>query len=573
MSRRLIAVNDVMSVEFYGDYSTKRGLMRVANKAVRERYRQLGIQCPRQPSYSLFTAKSTYTRDSYIPITFDGEDIIEYDTLDVSCDKADMTPIQLAIYLSQHGKGMYKVARTHYEMGEGPRTYYSATVRLNWFDGVDAEQRAMELVESSEDYPHIVNIQFISDLFTWCSHENRFFPTCDTVEAGGSMYSKAYYEAHFYHDSITGADGAGRHIDYWVHGLGYRLQTSPENEGLMTRCEGCGKLYLTSSYPYGFFSDVAGHRVCKDCADNAVVCHCCGRVTVTPRRVGLFDYCPECARNEAYVECYSHTYAEPSDFRSIDGNGDSLGLYLGVELETEDDEQCDRGTWACLARDAAELSDGHRNFVETKSDSTLSRNGVEIVTMPATPAYHLNKGFWEKLTELGGERNVTASSNCGLHVHVNRSFFGNDLDEDSTTIERIVSRFKDQWVLLSNRECFNWCRILSDEELELFPEDCLRRKRKTAKDNKHCSHSYAINHGNRETIEFRFFAGTMDLWRIRADIEAVAAVAITAKAVGNGYGCVEDWGWGELTDQLLNSLKRNKLPHSDLEHLLKEKGL
>jgi len=65
----------------------------------------------------------------------------------------------------------------------------------------------------------------------------------------------------------------------------------------------------------------------------------------------------------------------------------------------------------------------------------------------------------------------------------------------------------------------------------------------------------------------------MDLWRIRAAIEAVAAMAIVAKSVGDDYSHVEDWTWGELKDQLINALRRNGLSHKEFESLCKEKGL
>lgn len=575
----LIAVNDVMSVRFSGEFSSKRGLMRVANKAVRRRYGQLGLECPRQPRFSLFTDREFRTINSYVPIEFDGEEVVyRFTPFDTSAP--DLTAIGIALELAAHGRGMYRVVRT--DVAEDGDSFYRnrhARAKLNWFDGEDPEERANELLASQPEWSHIVGISFVSSLFTWCSAEGKFMPTCDTTTLDGVSYSKEYYGANSFTDTLTGELRVGQHIDYWFLADGsdtlqLRGTTGSENIVLMTTCGACGKHYLTSSFGEGFFTEVNGRTVCKECADNVVFCHRCGTPTFRPRKVGFYEYCPDCARNRRdCIRGYSRTRGV--NFHRIGDEDGKLGLYLGIELETEDDNICDCHDWAATAHDVAVLTTGEDDFVDTKYDGSLSLEGVEIVTQPATPRYHLENGFWKSLMEHGGERKVTSGRNCGLHVHVNRSFFGNpaECDECGTTIERLISRFKGEWVKLSCREKFNYCEIVGDEDLGLFPEDCLRRKRKTANDNKHCSHYYAINHANGQTIEFRFFAGTMDLWRIRAAIESVAALAIVAKSVGDDYSHVEDWTWGELKDQLVNALRRNGLSHKEFESLCKEKGL
>ena len=91
-----------------------------------------------------------------------------------------------------------------------------------------------------------------------------------------------------------------------------------------------------------------------------------------------------------------------------------------------------------------------------KHDGSLEDNGVEIVTHPCSLEYHTHELGWEQV--IGTARSHDYESHnagtCGLHVHVNRTFFGETFDTQELNISKViilVQRFWEQIVMFSRR--------------------------------------------------------------------------------------------------------------------------
>lgn len=93
-------------------------------------------------------------------------------------------------------------------------------------------------------------------------------------------------------------------------------------------------------------------------------------------------------------------------------------VFLGVELEVEKKSTTPAGI------ERSVIGDLTKDYAILKSDGSLN-NGFEIVTAPATLAYH--QQAWDKFfdKENGSARHLTswASGRCGMHVHICRKVF------------------------------------------------------------------------------------------------------------------------------------------------------
>jgi hypothetical protein len=174
-----------------------------------------------------------------------------------------------------------------------------------------------------------------------------------------------------------------------------------------------------------------------------------------------------------------------------------------------------------------------------KHDGSLN-NGFEMVSHPMSHEFILEKFPWEKLRELSsmGMRSAQTRT-CGLHVHINRSFFS----ENPTTMYRFMSMFyrnAEQWKKIAGRSestYANW------SEYELSQ---MLRYTKSLKNGGHSSNSdryVALNLQNRNTIELRFFKGTLRPESFVGRLEAVHAVAQYANETRNRVSIKASHDW------------------------------
>lgn len=574
---KMIAVNDDLFTEFSGEFSSKRGLMRVANRAVRQAYADRGLNPPSALRFDLFTGYDYTTARSYSPIEFDGDGVVFRHLFpDDGCWERDMTEVDVALFLAAHGPGMYRVARA---ADEPTGAYRRNTCRLNFWDGEDPAARAHALMGNCDDWPRIIAMQFISDRFGWCEGYSRVFPKSEIIERDGHTYSRRWWDAHHAVCLHCGqefvSDYTRARYEHWNASMGtldsgHLCDECTNSLHIVTEAT-ARRSVVTDGLPDGYLTDFHGLTVLANNLDQCGICATCGEPTAHIYRRGLNDYC---ARHKPEdLLCYRHTLPGPGDFRSVGDADRDMGLFLGVELETVAPDDKD---WASTAHDVAELATGSRGYVETKRDASLDSGGVEIVTMPATPLYHLTNDYWRDLLSYGRSKGVETPRCCGLHVHVNLDYFHDDWNdsEEQVTIDRFISRFTKQWEAFSGRESFYWCKLHSDGDMRIFPEDCTRRKRQITKDTFGRSHDTAVNHTfTNPTVEFRFFAGTMEISQLRASLECAAGLAIMARALNLSGELMETWDFDDVKNELCWGLQAHGIPCEDFKARCKAVGI
>ena len=243
--------------------------------------------------------------------------------------------------------------------------------------------------------------------------------------------------------------------------------------------------------------------VCDYCYNEYYVeCHECGEIIHHDDSV-YCDYNEEYYCRECYDEymnnCTIHDYGyKPEPY--FYGNSDKL--YMGIELEIDG-----AGEKPANAGELLEIDGEDRIYC--KHDGSLD-DGFEIVSHPATLEYHIYNMQWSRILEHAlymGYKSHDAGT-CGLHIHISRNALGDCYDQQERTVAKILYFIEKHWqkmLVFSRRTQYQLDRWASrygilDEEL---PEDILKRAKSG------CGRYKAVNLQNYNTIEFRFFRGTL----------------------------------------------------------------
>lgn len=342
------------------------------------------------------------------------------------------------------------------------------------------------------------------------------------------------------------------------------------------KCEDCGNYYVSYFVDEYWVYGGDTRNLCSDCRyDNYYRCEECDDLVPNDEVCWGDDdqpYCPNCVERHCRgenVSCYEHTDGEtfwlddgtPVDSWRLTPEQRRM-LYFGIELETDDNDNVN-----ALADDL--MNEFGYSRLVCKEDGSLSSDGLEIVSQPMTPLYHLNSGMWRRISEIvlahGGKSHD--AGNCGLHIHGSRDFFK---DHDAVyRLDRLFHRFKDELVNFSRRTDFSYCHLYDDDLHEI--EDVEERKA-TWKEKKVYEGRYvAINDSNTDTVEFRLWRGTLNVETIRATIEMTAALAIVANSMSDELA--DSLTWPMLKLLVRYALDANGIPRNDLDTYLSRRSL
>jgi len=190
-------------------------------------------------------------------------------------------------------------------------------------------------------------------------------------------------------------------------------------------------------------------------------------------------------------------------------------LYFGVELEIdcggEINDNADAITY---------IANKNGERIYCKHDGSI-HDGFEIVSHPMTLDYHQSDMNWkevfEKAISMGYKSHNT--STCGLHIHINRSAFGETFEEQEIPIARVVYFVESHWnelVKFSRRNMDNIMRWASKYGIM---ENIKNTYDKTKKCN--LGRYVAVNLLNCSTVELRIFRGTLNIDTFYATLQLV----------------------------------------------------
>lgn len=265
-----------------------------------------------------------------------------------------------------------------------------------------------------------------------------------------------------------------------------------------------------------------------------------------------FPYCEECF-HEAGQTIHSYSYKPVPVFY---GDGP---LYMGVELEVDSGGK-DSGN----ARKILSVFNRNKEYGYIKSDGSLD-DGLELVTHPCTLKAHLQEVPWEetleKIRSLGYFSHQ--ASTCGLHVHVNRSFFGNTSAQQDERIGHVLYLFERFWQELlrfsrrTQRQVEHWAVRYGYKDTG---REILEHAKKSYQGRYTC-----VNLTNTDTIEFRIFRGTLKYNTLIATLQFVEKLCSAAISLSQEE--LQALSWSDLM------LGIREQQHPELVRYLKERRL
>lgn len=216
-----------------------------------------------------------------------------------------------------------------------------------------------------------------------------------------------------------------------------------------------------------------------------------------------------------YINMYSYI-PEKFLFHKISGEEE---LYMGVELEVD-----------CGGRDednakyVLDFMNTETDNVYCKHDGSLN-SGFEIVTHPCTLDYHKNLPYEELFDWLTKHKYRSHdTTTCGMHVHINRDYFGTDKLSQDLCISKVLYLFEKYWdkvELIARRKSNGYARRFRLEEDET-PIDLYAKSQSSDKYG-------AINLKHKNTVEIRIFKGTLNYNTYICTLEFVGVMAKLAK--------------------------------------------
>lgn len=299
------------------------------------------------------------------------------------------------------------------------------------------------------------------------------------------------------------------------HDYYYVCRDCIDNDTKYFLCSDCEEWY-DNTYDRYTYNDT---YICEDCKDeNYTWCECCDELVYN-------DDAYYCERHDAYYceSCYEEYHSECEEQNLLYGyhsfrdwqphhlENETPQFYIGHELEIDNGDNM---------RQAVDIINDLNGI--PMHDGSLSDSGIEFISHPLSYKYMLSleddyRQAFDELINLGYKSHNT--NTCGLHFHVTRP-------QDTTIIDRIMlfmETYKEEIILLSRRhanELSRWSRFLSDKRQNLDTK-VIKSLDYIVKNKDTYDRYMALNLTNTNTIEFRFFKGTLKYETFMADFEFI----------------------------------------------------
>lgn len=193
------------------------------------------------------------------------------------------------------------------------------------------------------------------------------------------------------------------------------------------------------------------------------------------------------------------TYHTPTTYeKPIDS------ILYGIELEVYSPEALSKHD---CARSIHEIAQDTGFTVKTETDGSLNQEyGIEIIFAPLSELawrsqYSRMYQFLKSLQALGCSSHNNGK--CGLHVHISRALKPEKQKTQEKNLKSLVYKNEEFFKLLSRRNNYEYCRFPSMDNF------------------KRNQHYQAVNVENNNTIEIRFFRGTLNYESFLASLETI----------------------------------------------------
>lgn len=287
-------------------------------------------------------------------------------------------------------------------------------------------------------------------------------------------------------------------------------------------CEPCGTSYSDRNDYY----HVEGDTWCDDCTSrNAWYCEDCSEYVRDGNDCGCGNDgngTPSVAGRSCNCRRVIHEYSCKPD---LVFHGESKrGVYMGFELETQI-----RGGNLQEASQFADSALATNKVAVIKHDASIGRDGYdgfEIVTQPHSHLHYRENSdmLWDTINKLRTEYGARSwdTKSCGLHIHVSRAGFSSGAHMHRF-ISLVYSNAQHMMKFAGRKS--DYARFNDVFTFNEYDQPVKSFKHKVGNPNKYHTERYsAVNTQNRDTLELRFFRGTMNTSTVLSALDLVQAM-------------------------------------------------
>ena len=300
-----------------------------------------------------------------------------------------------------------------------------------------------------------------------------------------------------------------------------------------------------------------GIHLCGQCREDYAYCCDCGQLVHVDRLHYLNDddnvgYCESCYYSHSSDGVVQSYYYKPEPIFYGEGS-----RFFGVELELDGGgERNDKASQLLSVANANGLE-----FLYIKHDGSLD-DGLELVSHPMTLDFHQQEMPWKPILQEAIHMGYLShqARTCGLHVHVNRTAFGETWEEQDEVIARVLFFVENHWNELlrfsrrTRSQMEQWAARYGRKD---DPKAVLDHAKRNEFERYKC-----VNLTNSQTIEFRMFRGTLKWNTIIATLQMVDRICEVAFFLSDQE--VQDLTWSDFVasctqPELVQYLKERRL--------------
>ncbi len=317
---------------------------------------------------------------------------------------------------------------------------------------------------------------------------------------------------------------------------------------------------------------VDGELICSTCADKTTTCEHCGeRIwnddSVSDNCTDLCQRCYDrfytrCCECDAIIHVDNAHYLDDDDDAFCDscynkcelseiheysykpntifyGDGDR---YFGVELEIDSG-----GKLGGNAIKLLEIGNPFDEQIYIKTDGSFD-DSLEIVSHPMMLEYHKAQMPWGELMKTAVQMHYRShkTTTCGLHIHINRTAFGDTCEIQDESISRVLYFIEHHWTELlkfSRRTEAQMNQWAARYGFKADPQEVLETAKKSSVGRYAC-----VNLTNWSTIEFRMFRGMLKLNTFIAALELVNLICDLA--INSDDKKIQQMSWTGFVEQI-----------------------
>ena len=300
-----------------------------------------------------------------------------------------------------------------------------------------------------------------------------------------------------------------------------------------------------------------GIHLCGQCREDYAYCCDCGQLVHVDRLHYLNDddnvgYCESCYYSHSSDGVIQSYYYKPEPVFYGEGS-----RFFGVELELDGGgERNDKASQLLSVANANGLE-----FLYIKHDGSLD-DGLELVSHPMTLDFHQQEMPWKSILQEAIRLGYVShqARTCGLHVHVDRTAFGETEEEQEAVIARILFFVENHWNELlrfsrrTRAQMEQWAARYGRKD---DPKAVLDHAKRHEFERYKC-----VNLTNTRTIEFRMFRGTLKWNSFLATLQMVDRICDVALYLSDQE--VQDLTWSDFVasctqPELVQYLKERRL--------------